>query len=174
MRASTSLGVEAIMGVLHIWLRHHHVFQAYPHTSRNLSYRLFFYLILTYIMPHHRYVSWSNPLTTVPTYPPPGAGTDYPSPAASRRASVCVSDVSSSRRGSMAGFASEMESAGQWQSLGSEAKSPLAQFGFFKSLTDKKTTRGLHIFQLILQSAHAPQMVRRPRGEVQSRTANRL
>jgi hypothetical protein len=48
-----------------------------------------------------------------------------------------------SRRGSLAGFASDMESTGQWQSVGSESKSPLAQFGFFKSLTDKKTTRGL-------------------------------
>jgi hypothetical protein len=35
-----------------------------------------------------------------------------------------------------------MESKGQWQSLGSESKSPLAQFGFFKNLTEKKTTRG--------------------------------
>jgi hypothetical protein len=80
-----------------------------------------------------------------PSYPPPGAGTDYPSPAASRRASECFSDMGTSRRGSLAGFASEMESTGQWQSIGSESKSPLAQFGFFKSLTDKKTTRGLHL-----------------------------
>ncbi|KAF2831340.1 hypothetical protein CC86DRAFT_401879 [Ophiobolus disseminans] len=76
-----------------------------------------------------------------PTYPPPGAGTEYPSPAASRRASECFSDMSGSRRGSSASFASEMESTGQWQSIGSESKSPLAQFGFFKSLTEKKTTR---------------------------------
>ncbi|KAF2035837.1 hypothetical protein EK21DRAFT_53662 [Setomelanomma holmii] len=76
-----------------------------------------------------------------PTYPPSGAGTDYPSPAASRRASECFSELGGSRRGSMAGFASEMESTGQWQSIGSESKSPLAQFGFFKNLTEKKTTR---------------------------------
>ncbi|OAL07470.1 hypothetical protein IQ06DRAFT_208869 [Phaeosphaeriaceae sp. SRC1lsM3a] len=76
-----------------------------------------------------------------PSYPPPGAGTDYPSPAASRRASECFSDIGTSRRGSLAGFASEMESTGQWQSIGSESKSPLAQFGFFKNLTEKKTTR---------------------------------
>ncbi|KAI4613264.1 hypothetical protein J4E83_007676 [Alternaria metachromatica] len=78
-----------------------------------------------------------------PTYPPSGAAIEYPSPAASRRASECFSEVSmsSSRRGSLAGFASDMESTGQWQSLGSESKSPLAQFGFFKGLTDKKTTR---------------------------------
>ncbi|KAI4953894.1 hypothetical protein J4E91_002742 [Alternaria rosae] len=78
-----------------------------------------------------------------PTYPPSGAAIEYPSPAASRRASECFSEasMSSSRRGSLAGFASDMESTGQWQSVGSESKSPLAQFGFFKSLTDKKTTR---------------------------------
>ncbi|KAF1912446.1 hypothetical protein BDU57DRAFT_459047 [Ampelomyces quisqualis] len=76
-----------------------------------------------------------------PSYPPPGAGTDYPSPATSRRASECSSEMSTGRRGSLAGFASEMESTGQWQSLGSESKSPLAQFGFFKNLTEKKTTR---------------------------------
>ncbi|KAH6878979.1 hypothetical protein BKA58DRAFT_436664 [Alternaria rosae] len=78
-----------------------------------------------------------------PTYPPSGAAIEYPSPAASRRASECFSEasMSSSRRGSLPGFASDMESTGQWQSVGSESKSPLAQFGFFKSLTDKKTTR---------------------------------
>ncbi|EUC50972.1 hypothetical protein COCMIDRAFT_80851 [Bipolaris oryzae ATCC 44560] len=81
-----------------------------------------------------------------PTYPPAGAATDYPSPAASRRPSECLSEMSmgsmgSSRRGSLAAFAPDVESTGQWQSIGSESKSPLAQFGFFKSLTDKKTTR---------------------------------
>jgi hypothetical protein len=37
-----------------------------------------------------------------------------------------------------------MENKGQWQSIGSESnsKSPLANFGFFKNLTEKKTTRG--------------------------------
>ncbi|KAI4609650.1 uncharacterized protein J4E78_004791 [Alternaria triticimaculans] len=96
-------------------------------------------------MSHARYMSWPNAhaLTMAPTYPPSGAAIEYPSPAASRRASECFSEVSmsSSRRGSLAGFASDMESTGQWQSLGSESKSPLAQFGFFKGLTDKKTTR---------------------------------
>ncbi|KAH7399371.1 hypothetical protein BKA66DRAFT_407147 [Pyrenochaeta sp. MPI-SDFR-AT-0127] len=79
-----------------------------------------------------------------PEYPPAGAAKDYPSPAASRRPSECFSEMSmsGSRRGSLAGFASDMESTGQWQSIGSESKSPLAQFGFFKSLTEKKTTRG--------------------------------
>ncbi|KAJ4372262.1 hypothetical protein N0V83_004036 [Neocucurbitaria cava] len=78
-----------------------------------------------------------------PNYPPTGATNDYPSPAASRRPSECFSEMSmsGSRRGSLAGFASDMESTGQWQSIGSESKSPLAQFGFFKSLTEKKTTR---------------------------------
>jgi hypothetical protein len=125
-------------------------------------------------MSHHRHVSWSDTLTMAPTYPPPGAGADYPSPATSRRASACFSDVSNSRRGSLAGFASEMESAGQWQSIGSESKSPLAQFGFFKSLTEKKTTRGLYLLALFLHDAHGSQMGKHPRGEVQSRTANRL
>jgi hypothetical protein len=87
-----------------------------------------------------------------PVYPPPGAGADYPSPAASRRASECFSDMTHSRRGSLAGFASEMESTGQWQSIGSESKSPLAQFGFFKGLTEKKTTRGLR-FQRVYRSS---------------------
>ncbi|EFQ93194.1 hypothetical protein PTT_09501 [Pyrenophora teres f. teres 0-1] len=94
---------------------------------------------------HNRFVSWpeTHVLTMAPTYPPPGAVNEYPSPAASRRPSECFSEMSmdSSRRGSLAGFASDMESTGQWQSLGSDTKSPLAQFGFFKSLTDKKTTR---------------------------------
>ncbi|KAF1944075.1 hypothetical protein EJ02DRAFT_420653 [Clathrospora elynae] len=78
-----------------------------------------------------------------PNYPPPGAANDYPSPTASRRPSECFSEMTmgSSRRGSLAGFASDMESTGQWQSIGSEPKSPLGQFGFFKSLTEKKTTR---------------------------------
>jgi len=57
-----------------------------------------------------------------------------------------------SRRGSTmsaAGFMSDMESSkGNWSAVGSEsnsAKSPLANFGFFKSLTgEKKTTRGLY------------------------------
>ncbi|KAL6159609.1 hypothetical protein ACJBU6_02045 [Exserohilum turcicum] len=96
-------------------------------------------------MSHHRYMSWSDShvLTMAPTYPPAGAPNEYPSPAASRRPSDCFSEMSmgSSRRGSLAAFAPDVESAGQWQSIGSDSKSPLAQFGFFKSLTDKKTTR---------------------------------
>lgn len=100
-------------------------------------------------MSHQRFMSWPNAhmLTMAPTYPPAGAATDYPSPAASRRPSECLSEMSmgsmgGSRRGSLAAFAPDVESTGQWQSIGSESKSPLAQFGFFKSLTDKKTTRG--------------------------------
>ncbi|CAG5170930.1 uncharacterized protein ALTATR162_LOCUS7251 [Alternaria atra] len=96
-------------------------------------------------MSHARYMSWpdAHVLTMAPIYSPSGAANEYPSPAASRRPSECFSEMSmsSSRRGSLAGFASDMESTGQWQSVGSESKSPLAQFGFFKSLTDKKTTR---------------------------------
>ncbi|KAH9879109.1 hypothetical protein J1614_002544 [Plenodomus biglobosus] len=96
-------------------------------------------------MSHNRYMSWPDAriLTMAPNYPPVGTATDYPSPAASRRPSECLSEVSmgSSRRGSLVGFVSELESTGQWQSLGSESKSPLAQFGLFKSLTDKKTRR---------------------------------
>lgn len=91
-------------------------------------------------------MSWphAEALTMAPSFPPPGAGTDYPSPAASRRASECFSEMSCSRRGSLAGFASEMEGTGHWQSIGSESKSPLAQFGFFKNMTEKKTTRGMY------------------------------
>ncbi|KAF2467544.1 uncharacterized protein BDR25DRAFT_63524 [Lindgomyces ingoldianus] len=95
-------------------------------------------------MSHNRYMSWSDVLTMAPTYPPSGTAVEYPSPA-SRRPSECFSEMSSSRRGSSAGFVSDMESKGQWQSLGSESassKSPLANFGFFKNLTgEKKTTR---------------------------------
>ncbi|ORY05677.1 hypothetical protein BCR34DRAFT_43418 [Clohesyomyces aquaticus] len=95
-------------------------------------------------MSHSRYMSWSDVLTMAPTYPPSGAAVEYPSPA-SRRPSECYSEMSSSRRGSSAGFVSEMEAKGQWQSLGSESassKSPLTNFGFFKNLAgEKKTTR---------------------------------
>lgn len=77
-------------------------------------------------MSHARYMSWpdAHVLTMAPTYPPPGAANEYPSPAASRRPSECFSEMSmsSSRRGSLAGFASDMESTGQWQSIGSESK----------------------------------------------------
>jgi hypothetical protein len=102
--------------------------------------------LIPVVMSHHRYMSWPNAhmLTMAPTYPPAGAASDHPSPAASRRPSACFSEISmcSSRRDSVAGFASDMESTGQWQSIGSESRSPLAQFGFLKSLTEKKTTRG--------------------------------
>ena len=97
-------------------------------------------------MSHNRYMSWSDGLTMAPTYPPTGPAVDYPSPA-SRRPSDCFSEMSmpGSRRGSSAGFVSDMENKGQWQSIGSESKSPLASFGFFKNLTgEKKTTRGMH------------------------------
>ena len=79
-------------------------------------------------------------------YPPVGAPVDYPSPV-SRRASECFSEAPASRRGSAA-FASDMESKGHWQSIGSnsDSKSPLANFGFFKNLTEKKTTRGRYLF----------------------------
>jgi hypothetical protein len=73
----------------------------------------------------------------------------------------------------LAGFASDMESTGQWQSIGSESKSPLAQFGFFKSLTEKKTTRGLLIVEsLSLRTTDKYQMVKRRRGEARSQTAS--
>jgi hypothetical protein len=80
--------------------------------------------------------------------------------------------MSSSRRGSLAGFASDMESTGQWQSIGSESKSPLAQFGFFKSLTDKKTTRGLSTMVLALSVTDSCKMANRQREEDLNRTAN--
>ena len=103
------------------------------------------FLIFLSLMSHNRYMSWSDVLTMAPTYPPSGPAVEYPSPV-SRRPSECYSEVSSSRRGSSAGFVSEMEGKGQWQSIGSESassKSPLANFGFFKNLTgEKKTTRG--------------------------------
>ncbi|KAF1949091.1 hypothetical protein CC80DRAFT_429963 [Byssothecium circinans] len=99
-------------------------------------------------MSHNRYVSWSDAgvLTMAPTYPPTGAPpVEYPSPV-SRRASECfsaASEAAGSRRGSTAGFAPEVEGKGQWQSLGnnSDSKSPLSNLTFFKSLTEKKTTR---------------------------------
>ncbi|KAJ4296230.1 hypothetical protein N0V90_006275 [Kalmusia sp. IMI 367209] len=77
-----------------------------------------------------------------PTYPPAGTAVDYPSPV-SRRASECFSEAPGSRRGSAAGFVPDMESKGHWQSIGSnsDSKSPLANFAFFKNLTEKKTTR---------------------------------
>lgn len=94
-------------------------------------------------MSHNRYMSWSSDvLTMAPAYPPVGAPVDYPSPV-SRRASECFSEAPGSRRGSTA-FVPDMESKGHWQSIGSnsDSKSPLANFAFFKNLTEKKTTRG--------------------------------
>ncbi|KAL5427250.1 hypothetical protein PMIN04_001522 [Paraphaeosphaeria minitans] len=93
-------------------------------------------------MSHSRYMSWSSDvLTMAPTYPPVGAPVDYPSPV-SRRASDCFSEAPGSQRGSSA-FVSDMESKGHCQSIGSnsDTKSPLANFTFFKNLTEKKTTR---------------------------------
>ena len=95
-------------------------------------------------MSHYRNMSWgSDVLIMAPAYPPAGAPVDYPSPI-SRRASECFSEAPGSRRGSAAGFASDMESKGHWHSIGSnsETKSPLSNFPFFKNLTEKKTTRG--------------------------------
>jgi hypothetical protein len=57
----------------------------------------------------------------------------------------------------VAGFASEMESTGHWQSIGSDSKSPLSNFGFFKNLTEKKTTRGMsihHFLQNVISYQH--------------------
>jgi hypothetical protein len=105
----------------------------------------YFILFLLIIMSHNRYMSWSSDvLTMAPTYPPAGAAVEYPSPV-SRRPSECYSEATASRRGSAAGFASDMEGKGQWQNIGSnsDSKSPLANFAFFKGLTEKKTTRGL-------------------------------
>jgi hypothetical protein len=136
-------------------------------------------IILLHIMSHNRYMSWpdAHVLTMAPNYPPAGATTEYPSPAVSRRPSECFSEMSmgSSRRGSLAGFASDLESTGQWQSIGSESKSPLAQFGFFKSLTEKKTTRGMVALDSYVQcGSDKRKMARRRRGEVLSRTVNPL
>jgi len=92
-------------------------------------------------------MSWSSDvLTMAPTYPPAGAAVEYPSPV-SRRPSECYSEAAESRRGSAAGFASDLEGKGQWQAIGSnsDSKSPLANFGFFKGLTEKKTTRGAYL-----------------------------
>ncbi|KAF2869353.1 hypothetical protein BDV95DRAFT_97569 [Massariosphaeria phaeospora] len=94
-------------------------------------------------MTHNRYMSWSDVLTMTPAFPPSGTAAEYPSPV-SRRPSECFSEMSGSRRCSSVGFVSDVESKGQWQLLGSESnnpKSPLTNFGFFKNLGEKKTTR---------------------------------
>ncbi|KAJ4382688.1 hypothetical protein N0V86_001910 [Didymella sp. IMI 355093] len=83
-------------------------------------------------------MSWTDSLIMMPGYSPSGTAIEYPSPV-SRRPSLCPSE--SGRRDSSIGFVSAMESKGQWSSIGSDSKSPLAQFGFFKNLTEKKTTR---------------------------------
>ncbi|KAF2013126.1 hypothetical protein BU24DRAFT_434247 [Aaosphaeria arxii CBS 175.79] len=74
-----------------------------------------------------------------------GPAVDYPSPA-SRRASECFSEISTidSRRGSLASFGSDVETRPQWHLTASDSgnsKSPLANLGFLKNLTEKKTTR---------------------------------
>lgn len=84
--------------------------------------------------------SWTDSLTRMPGVSPSGTAVEYVAPA-SRRSSLCPSD--GARRDSSVGFVSVMESNGQWSLIGSESKSPLAQFSFFKNLTEKKTTRGL-------------------------------
>ncbi|KAF2750763.1 hypothetical protein M011DRAFT_396170 [Sporormia fimetaria CBS 119925] len=92
-------------------------------------------------MSHNQYIAWSDGFNVAPTYTPSVAAADYPSPA-SRRPSECFSDFSmpGSRRGSAANFMLDQEGKGQW-SASTESKSPLASFGFFKNLTEKKTTR---------------------------------
>ena len=99
------------------------------------------------LMSNTRYISWSESLTMMPGYSPSGTAIEYPSPI-SRQPSFCPSD--GGRRDSSIGFVSAMESKGQWSSIGSESKSPLAQFGFFKNLADKKTTRGSYIIWELL------------------------
>ncbi|KAJ4344175.1 hypothetical protein N0V95_006290 [Ascochyta clinopodiicola] len=89
-------------------------------------------------MSNAQYAPWSDSLILMPAYSSCGTAVEYPSPA-SRRPSLCLPD--GGRRDSSIGFVSAMESKGQWSSIGSEPRSPLAQFGFFKSLTEKKTTR---------------------------------
>ena len=66
---------------------------------------------------------------------------------------MCYSEAPGSRRGSAAGFVSDMESQGHWQSIGSnsESKSPLSNFPFFKNLTEKKTTRGMWLRYCVLK-----------------------
>ena len=91
-------------------------------------------------MSNTQYMSWSDSLIVMPGYSSSGTAIEYPSPV-SRRPSLCPSE--GGRRDSSIGLVSAMESKGQWSSIGSDSKSPLAQFGFFKNLTDKKTTRGL-------------------------------
>lgn len=96
-------------------------------------------------------MSWSSDvLTMAPSYPPAGAPVEYPSPV-SRRPSECFSETAHSRRGSAAGFASDMEGKGQWQSIGSntDSKSPLSSLAFFKGFTEKKTTRGAFLTQRV-------------------------
>lgn len=109
-----------------------------------------------------------------PTYPPSGAAVEYPSPV-SRRPSECFSEAAGSRRGSAAGFAAEMESKGQWQSIGSnsDSKSPLANFAFFKNLTEKKTTRGATFRRQSQEFANHHQMDNHRRGGGPSPTASR-
>ena len=77
-------------------------------------------------------------LTVAPAYSSCGTAYAHSSPTS---LSPCESDYT---RGGPVGFVSHMESKGHWQT-GSEPRSPLSQFGFFKSLTEKKT-RGWHIY----------------------------
>lgn len=128
-------------------------------------------------MSHNRYISWPDAqvLTNTPKYPPAGAANNYHSPTTSRRFSECFSETSigSSGSGSLLGLVSDLESKGQWQSIGSESKSPLAQFGFFKSLTEKKITRGnLCYGEFNTQSADQVKMVKSQKEEVPSRIAS--
>ncbi|KAJ8112208.1 hypothetical protein OPT61_g5369 [Boeremia exigua] len=89
-------------------------------------------------MSNEHYLSWPGLLTMMPHHSPRDTAIEYPSPM-SRRTSVCLPD--GCRRDSSIGYVSATESKGQWSSIGSESKSPLAQFGFFKNLNETKTTR---------------------------------
>jgi hypothetical protein len=71
-------------------------------------------------------------LTMAPAYSPCGTAYGNSSPIS---LSPCESEY---KRGGPVGYVSHMESKGQWRT-GSEPRSPLSQFGFFKSLTEKKT-----------------------------------
>jgi hypothetical protein len=71
-------------------------------------------------------------LTMAPAYSPCGTAYGNSSPVS---LSPCESEY---KRGGPVGYVSHMESKGQWRT-GSEPRSPLSQFGFFKSLTEKKT-----------------------------------
>lgn len=110
-------------------------------------------------MSNIQYLSWSDPLILAPAYSSSGTAVEYPSPV-SRRPSFCPSE--GGRRDSSVGLVSALESKGRCHSIGSDSRSPLAQFGFFKNLTEKKTTRGMRsvikssTFRLIMLDGQTP------------------